>query len=113
MENELLEVDMDADVEGLDILSTSILVGTKTWIARLGPDSVANECWFGVFVRLLEQFNRYDYEPCANFIQLCLFRLVSSCVYFSAAQRQRLSFQMRVFFSKILTGIFLEKKKEK
>ena len=70
MENEFLEVDMDADVEGLDILSTSILVGTKTWIARLGPDSVANECWFRAFVQLLEQFNRYDYESRANFIPL-------------------------------------------
>ena len=71
MENELFEVDMNADVEGLDILSTSILVGTKTWISRLNPDNVANECWFGAFFQLLEQFNKYDYEPCANFIPLC------------------------------------------
>ena len=70
MENELFEVDMNADVEGLDILSTSILVGTKTWISRLDPDDVANECWFEALFQLLKQFNRYDYESRANFIPL-------------------------------------------
>ena len=112
MESEFHEVDTDidtADIEGLDILSTSILVGTETWISRLGT-SVANECWFGAFVQFLEQFNRCGYESRSNFISLCLFSLVSSCICFSTAQRQRLSFRTPGFFSKILTGIFLEQK---
>ena len=116
MDSEFPEVDTDvdtADIEGLDILSTSILVGTKTWISKLDTDSVADECWFGAFIRLLEQFNRCGYESSANFIPLCLFSFVSSCVYFSAAQRQRMSFQMHGIFSKTLTGIFLEQMKRK
>lgn len=63
MENESpgLETDnhgVTSDLEGLDILCTSILVGTETWISRLGTSMVAEEYWCEPFVQFLLQFNR-------------------------------------------------------
>lgn len=60
-ESPALETDdyvVTADIEGLDILSTSILTGTRTWISRVGAARVPNECWFKAFVKFLLQFNR-------------------------------------------------------
>ena len=83
MESESPELEIDAaDVEGPDILSTSILVGTNTWISRLDPVSVpvVNECWFQAFVSFLSRCHRCGYESCENFIPLCLFSLASRVV---------------------------------
>lgn len=104
------ETDVDsADIEGLDMLSTSILVGTKTWITRLGAASVANECWFQSFVQFLSQFYRCGYESGAP-IPSGLYILVAFRVCFCAAQRRRLSFRMPGFVLQILSGTFPEQK---
>jgi hypothetical protein len=59
LRNEEEESGFFSDIEGLELITGSMLLGVKSWLESIDEMAIDSQEWFGVFQKLLELLVRY------------------------------------------------------